>query len=112
MKDCINYDDYILITVNINFNGCIYDNIKIENIDISSLGFQFDFRNFLISTFDFVDGDIESISVKSLPESSLLWKRCTYFYYIGFGCLKIKALDINLYLEGLTILFRYHNRRN
>lgn len=52
-------DDYILITVNINFNGCIYDNIKIENIDIPSLGFQFDFRNFLISTFDFADGDIE-----------------------------------------------------
>lgn len=52
-------DDYILITVNINFNGCIYDNIKIENIDIPSLGFQFDFGNFSISTFDFADGDIE-----------------------------------------------------
>ncbi len=52
-------DDYILVTVNINFNGCIYDNIEIKNIEIPSLGFQFDFKNFLISTFEFTGGDIE-----------------------------------------------------
>lgn len=81
LKECSNYnvpgvivpnvnDEYIVIGVNLNFNGCIYDNVEIKSLEIPSLEFQFDFKNFSISTFDFAEGDIEDADNAVIDYSS------------------------------------------
>ena len=52
-------DDYTVISVGISFYGCIYNDVVIDSLRIESLGFEFEFEDFSISTIDFEDGMIE-----------------------------------------------------